>query len=249
MMVVLCAVFFCAALVYASVGFGGGSAYIAILTLAGWPVADVSVVALACNLAVVTGGTWQFARAGHVRLRLLAPFLLTSVPAAALGGAAQVPAGVLRLVTGATLVAASAALAVRGPRRAASDAEAVPARQLWAGGALAGAVLGGLAGVVGIGGGIFLAPALYALGWGTPKQIAAAASGFILVNSLAGLAGKAAVLGGLDLAHAWPLGLAVVAGGQVGSRLGARRWSPLAVRRVTAAVVLVAALNLLRTGG
>ncbi|HEX8298965.1 MAG TPA: sulfite exporter TauE/SafE family protein [Rubricoccaceae bacterium] len=242
---VLAALFFGAALVYASVGFGGGSAYLALLTLWGWPAADVPTVALVCNLVVVTGGSWHFARAGHVRLRLLAPFLLTSVPAAALGGAAHVPAEALRVVTGVSLALAALALAVRVRQRETVPVEAIPAGRLWGGGAAAGALLGGLAGVVGIGGGIFLAPVLYALGWGTPKQIAATASGFILVNSAAGLAGKAAALGGLDVARFWPLALAVIAGGQIGSRLGARRWSPGVVRRVTAAVVFVAAVNLL----
>ena len=243
--VLLAALFFAAALVYASVGFGGGSAYLALLTLWGLPPADVSVVALVCNVVVVTGGSWHFVRAGHARARLLVPFLLTSVPAAALGGTLVVPTDALRLATGLALAAAAVALAVEVRRRAVVPVEAIPARRLWAGGAALGAGLGGLAGVIGIGGGIFLAPALYALGWGTPKQIAATASLFILVNSLAGLAGKAVALGGLDVWAHVPLFVAVLAGGQIGSRLGARRWPPVAVKRVTAAVVLVAAVNLL----
>ena len=241
----LAALFFAAALVYASVGFGGGSAYLALLTLWGLPVADVAAIALVCNVVVVSGGSWQFVRAGHARVRLLVPFLVTSVPAAAIGGSLRVPTDALRLVTGLALGAAAVALAVEVRRRAPVEVEAVPARRLWAGGLVLGALLGGLAGVVGIGGGIFLAPVLYGLGWGAPKQIAAAASLFILVNSLAGLAGKAASVGGLDLWATAPLVAAVLIGGQIGSRLGARRWPPVAVRRVTAAVVMVAALNLL----
>ena len=241
----LAALFFAAALVYASVGFGGGSAYLALLTLWGLPVADVAALALVCNVVVVSGGSWQFVRAGHARARLLVPFLVTSVPAAAIGGSLSVPTDALRLVTGLALAAAAVALAVEVRRRAPVAVEQISTRRLWAAGLGLGAGLGGLAGVVGIGGGIFLAPVLYALGWGAPKQIAAAASLFILVNSLAGLAGKAAAVGGLDLWTALPLVAAVLVGGQIGSRLGARRLPPAVVRRVTAAVVMVAAINLL----
>ena len=245
---VLAVLFFGAALVYASVGFGGGSAYLALLTLAALPAADVPVVALVCNVVVVAGGSWQFVRAGHARARLVVPFLVTSVPAAALAGAATVPVGTLRTVTGLALALAAVAMAVEVRARPVVEVEAIGRARLWAGGAALGAALGGLAGLIGIGGGIFLAPVLYGLGWGTPKQIAAAASVFILINSLAGLAGKASAVGELSVAAYVPLFVAVLAGGQIGSRLGARRWSPAVVKRVTAAVVLVAAVNLLASG-
>jgi hypothetical protein len=242
---VLAGLFFGAALVYASVGFGGGSAYLALLTLAALPVADVPVVALVCNVLVVAGGSWQFVRAGHARARLVVPFLVTSVPAAAIAGAALVPVGTLRTVTGIALAAAAVAMTIEVGTRRSVEVEAIPRARLWTLGAALGAALGGLAGLIGIGGGIFLAPVLYGLGWGTPKQIAAAASVFILVNSLAGLAGKAGAVGALGVAAYAPLFVAVLVGGQIGSRLGARRWSPATVKRVTAAVVLVAAVNLL----
>lgn len=247
----LAVAFFAAALVYASVGFGGGSAYLALLTLvgvplAGIPLAHVAVIALVCNVVVVTGGSWHFVRAGHFRAELLLPFLMASVPAAYLGGRQVLDVEVLRMLTGLALAAAAAPMLVQSRGSDTSAVTTVPRLRLWGVGASLGGLLGGLSGLIGIGGGIFLAPVLHLLGWGTAKQIAAAASLFILINSLAGLAGKAGTLSDpRALVTYAPLVLAVLVGGQVGSRLGARRWPPLVVKRVTAAVVMVAAVNLL----
>src|SRR5690606_35053402 len=158
----LAAAFFAAALVYASVGFGGGSAYLALLTLAGLPLPHVAVVALVCNVVVVAGGSWHFVRAGHFSPGLLLPFLATSVPAAYLGGRHALDVEALRVLTGLALAAAAAAMLVRARGDdGATPPGVIPRVQRWGVGALLGATLGGLAGLIGIGGGIFLAPALH----------------------------------------------------------------------------------------
>ncbi len=246
--------FFGAALLYASVGFGGGTAYLALLSLWGLPLHEVVVLALVCNVVVVAGGSWHFARAGHLELRLAVPILAASVPAAYLGGRIPVDDGPLATVMGGALLLAAVAMALETSRY--GDAEVSPGaaapgagRRSRAGSGILGGVIGGVSGMVGIGGGVFLAPVLHLLRWATPKRIAATASVFILLNSLAGLAGK---LGWMEhpgslLPYA-PLVVAVFLGGQIGSRLGARRLSPRLVRRVTAGVVAVAAVNLLVGG-
>jgi uncharacterized protein len=241
----LAVLFFIAALIYASVGFGGGSAYLALLTLWGIPLQTVAVLALVCNVIVVAGGSWHFIRAGHFSAGLTVPFLVASLPAAYLGGRVRLDAEVLQLIMGAALMAAAVAMLVHR-RRKVETVSTIPSTRLWGGGALLGGSIGGLSGLIGIGGGVFLAPVLHLLEWGTAKQIAATASLFILLNSLAGLAGKLTWLEEPStlLPYAALL-VAVLTGGQIGSRLGARSLSPIVVRRVTAGVVLVAAANLL----
>jgi uncharacterized protein len=247
-MMLLTALFFVAALIYSSVGFGGGSAYLALLTLFGLPLQEVAVLALVCNIVVVAGGSWHFAKAGHLRLDLALPFLLASLPAAFLGGRYFIDTEVLRIVMGWALVIASLALAFE--RRASiRDGAEIPRSRLWPGGILLGGSIGGLSGVVGIGGGVFLAPVLHLLYWGTAKQIAATASVFILLNSIAGLAGKLTwMTSATEISIYFALLLAVAVGGQIGSRAGAQYLLPVTVKRLTALVILVAAMNLLLSG-
>lgn len=234
------------ALVYASAGFGGGSAYLALLTLAGVPLADVAPVALVCNIIVVAGGSWQFVRAGHLRLRLFIPFVLTSLPAAYLGGYFRLEMEALGVLTGLALGGAAALLVLRDAHGRVAPVALPRASLLWPVGIGVGALLGGLSGMIGIGGGIFLAPVLHLLRWGTAQEVAAVASVFILANSVAGLLGQASA--SMEAVSVWaysPLFVAVLAGGQVGSRIGAWRLPARTVRRVTATIVLIAALNLL----
>jgi uncharacterized protein len=242
----LAGLFLLAAVIYSMAGFGGGTAYIAMLALSGVPITHVAVVALLCNVIVVAGGTWRFAGAGHLRPTLLLPFLITSAPSAYIGGRLALEAPTLHLLTGAVLLLAGLALLLSA-RRASDLPEELPTGfAFWSLAAVLGLLLGMLAGVIGIGGGVFLAPILHLLRWGTARQIAATASAFILINSLAGLAGKAAHVADAELLLTYaPLFVAVLLGGQLGSHLGARRLPASALRRITALVVLYAALNLL----
>ena len=243
-MIILTALFFATALLYSAAGFGGGSTYTALLVLAAVDYRAVPIVSLACNIIVVSVGTWRFARGGHLDWRRAWPLFVTSVPAAWLGG---------RLVIGEVLFVGllGAALLVAGLLmlwQPAWQREAAPAStRRWIE-PVAGAGLGFAAGVVGIGGGIFLAPLLYMLRWAPPKRIAATCAAFILVNSLAGLAGQASKgLGaaGAVIGEHVLLFPAVAAGGMIGAWLGSDRLDPKWVRILTAMLILYVAARLL----
>lgn len=235
------------ALLYASVGFGGGSTYNALLVLTGTDYRILPAIALTCNMIVVSGGVWRFARAGHLPARRLMPFLLASIPAAWAGGRLAVPEIVFVGLLGAALLLSG--LHMLRPEPAKSE-DPVPDRTVhWPLSLLTGGSIGLVAGLTGIGGGIFLAPVLYVMGWGTPREIAGAASLFILVNSLSGLTGqltKLSELALLELAQPyWPLLPAVLIGGQIGTWLGARGLAPPRIRQLTALLILYVAARLL----
>ena len=243
-MIILAALFFATALLYSAAGFGGGSTYTALLVLAAVDYRAVPIVSLACNIIVVSVGTWRFARGGHLDWRRAWPLFVTSVPAAWLGG---------RLVIGEVLFVGllGAALLVAGLLmlwQPAWQREATPAStRRWIE-PVAGAGLGFAAGVVGIGGGIFLAPLLYMLRWAPPKRIAATCAAFILVNSLAGLAGQASKgigAAGAVIGEHVLLFPAVAAGGMIGAWLGSDRLDPKWVRILTAWLILYVAARLL----
>jgi uncharacterized protein len=240
----LAALFFVTALVYAAVGFGGGSTYNALLVLAGTDFRAVPVIALACNVLVVTVGSWRFALSGHVDLRRIWPLFIFSIPCAWLGGRLVVAQTVFVGLLAASLLAAGL-LMLWQPLW---EKEAEPRnRSRWLE-AAAGGALGFLAGLVGIGGGIFLAPLLYMLRWGPPKAIAGTCAVFILANSLAGLAGHVAKGSGgaaLEaLAFYWPLFPAVLLGGLIGSIGGSGRLDSKYVRILTALLILYVAARL-----
>ena len=242
-MTYLAAAFFLTALLYASVGFGGGSTYIALLVLAGVGAQLVPVVAPLCNIVVVTGGTIRFARAGLVPWRRVLPLVLVSAPLAYLGGLTPIKQATFIALLGASLLVAGLLLVFQRTRGSASIRETTTIADAGVGGAV-----GYLSGLVGIGGGIFLSPIQHLMRWATPRQMAATASVFILVNSLAGLAGQLTKLGtaGLtSLAPYWPLLLAVLLGGQIGTHAGIRLFSEPVVRRGTGILIVAISIQLL----
>ncbi len=233
------------AVCYAMVGFGGGSSYLALLAMSDLDHDLWRPIALICNLAVVSGGTYLYVKRGHFSPRLFVPFVVSSVPAAWLGGMIRLERTLFLVLLGGCLLLAGVRMLV-DRRLKAQNARKLEAKQAWAVGLPAGALLGGVSGLVGIGGGIFLAPILYMLGWGKPKQIAATSSAFILVNSLAALGGYLVDHGGLALPDTvWALPLAVLVAGQVGSRLGSGLLPAGVVRALTAVLVLVVGSRLL----
>lgn len=243
----LALLFFVTAVLYASVGFGGGSTYNALLVLADTDYRVLPSIALACNLIVVTGGVWQYRRSGDLNLKFALPFIALSIPMAWFGGTVPIERETFVMFLGLSLLAAGIAMWFQAPESKASP----PGSPLvnWFVGLPVGAATGFLAGMVGIGGGIFLAPCLHLLRLADPKRIAATASFFIMVNSIAGLVGQTMKQG--TTAHlaqltdyVW-LGVAVLIGGQVGSRLSTRMLSKRIVKRLTAVLVLYAAGRLL----
>ena len=235
--------FFGTALLYASVGFGGGSTYSALLALVGTDYRILPIISLCCNVVVVTGGTIRFARAGEMPWKRALAVSLVAAPLAFLGGLTPIREGAFLTLLGASL--GFAALALLLP--IAKDG-AVKPQPRWAM-PLAAAPLGYLAGLVGIGGGIFLAPLLHLTRWDGARRIAATASLFILINSLAGLGGQLAKSGpdafGAALTGSLPLLVAVVIGGQIGSFLALRHLPTQVIRWLTAGLTGWVGLRLL----
>lgn len=242
-MIWLAAAFFATALLYASVGYGGGSTYNALLALSGVDYRLLPTIALACNIVVVTGGSIRFARAGITPWRGAALLTAIAAPAAFLGGLTPIgESAFLTLLGGSLVLTALTMLLPVGER------EGRPSRAArWM--PLAAAPIGYLAGLVGIGGGIFLAPLLHLTRWNSARAIAAAASLFILVNSLFGLGGQLLKSGPDRLASAVSLGLplllAVAVGGQIGSLMAARLLPTRWIRWLTAALSLWVGARLL----
>jgi uncharacterized membrane protein YfcA len=238
--IILIISFFAIALIYASVGFGGGSSYLALLAVMGVHFETIRPTALLCNIIVVTGGTLLFYTDGKLDIKKSWPFIVASVPLAFLGAYWKISESLFFVILGIALIAAALLLWIK-PETSTSE----KSNYLLLNSALGGSV-GFLSGLVGIGGGIFLSPILHLINWDNAKKISALASLFILVNSISGLAGLIARSATIDLQFVIPLAVAVLAGGQIGSRLGARKFNPLYIKRITAILMLVAGINILK---
>lgn len=236
--------FLVTALLYASVGFGGGSTYSALLALSGLDYRLLPLVSLACNIAVVTGSSIRFARAGITPWRKALLIVALGAPASFLGGLTPIKEATFLTLLGASLVLTAITMLV--PLQENEDGAPTRFARLMP---LVAAPLGYFAGLVGIGGGIFLAPLLHLARWHEARGIAATASLFILLNSLFGLAGQMLKNGpgllGAALGASLPLLIAVVIGGQIGSLLAARLLPPKYIRLLTALLVAVVGVRLL----
>jgi len=219
------------AFLYSSVGHAGASGYIAAMSLAGLAPEAIRPVALLLNVLVAAIATVQFARARRFAWELFWPFALTAAPFAFAGGRAALPARAFELLVGGLLLASALWLL----RRPADTDAAPPPRPLALG---AGAGIGLLAGLTGTGGGIFLTPLLLLARWARAQTAAGVTAPFVLVNSLAGLAGNWSATREVPVL-ALPLAAAVALGGVAGATLGSRRLPPVATMRVLA-VLLVA---------
>ena len=231
-----------AAFGYASVGHGGASAYLAAMALTGVAPQEMRPIALALNVLVSSLATWKFYRAGHFRWRLFWPFALVSIPFAYAGGAITLPSQAYKVLVGAVLLYAAWELwrsAGAGDELRAVREPPLPSAMLL------GAAMGMLAGLTGVGGGIFLSPLLLMLGWAGTKQTSAVAAPFILVNSLAGLAAIVAARGPALPDYAWLLVPAVLVGGWLGAEYGSRRFANPVVRRVLAVVLALAGAKMI----
>lgn len=236
--------FFLTALLYAAVGFGGGSTYAALLALSGLNYRLLPLVALACNIVVVAGGTIRFARANVMPWRGAIALTALAAPAALIGGLTPIDQATFMFLLGASLILTGAAMLIPVSEQVTGEASAI-ARFM----PVFAAPLGYLAGLVGIGGGIFLAPLLHLTRWNNARAIAATASFFILVNSLFGLAGQLLKQGpgafGGAVGAALPLLIAVAIGGQIGSLMAVKMLPKRWIRWLTAALVMVVGLRLL----
>lgn len=240
--------FFAVAFVYAAVGHGGASGYLAVMSFFSFPHEQMASSALVLNLLVAGTAFLHFRQAGHFSLKLVVPFLLTSVPLSFLGGTLKISS--VQYSLGLSVVLCYAALYMMA--QAAMKKEPARYRPIsWPIAIAAGAVIGLVSGVIGVGGGIFLSPLILLLRWGNPKETAAASALFIFVNSFSGLMGRAAH-GALELAgtgHFLPAVAMAFTGGLLGSFSGARFFSFRALRFLLALVLFLAAAKLLGLWG
>lgn len=243
-MPLLVAAFFVTALLYAAVGFGGGSTYAALLALSGLDYRLLPVLALACNIVVVAGSSVRFARAKVTPWRGAIMLTALAAPAALLGGLTPIGREAFLTLLGASLLLTGVTMLLP-----VSEGDGAQPHRFARLAPFAAAPLGYLAGLVGIGGGIFLAPLLHLTRWNSARAIAATASFFILVNSLFGLAGQllkngSDLLGGA-LHDGLALLVAVAIGGQIGSLMALRFLPQRAIRWLTAALVIWVGARLL----
>lgn len=230
------------AFLYSSVGFGGGSGYLAAMSLFAISTQLIASTALTLNILAASVAFLTYWQSGYFEATLLWPFLLTSIPASFLGGYLHLPDAVYLLILYVALAYVGVQLLLWDRTRHRSTG---PRRFSWVAILVSGFLIGLLSGMVGLGGGIFLSPLLVLTGWGTPKQAAASSAGFIVVNSASGLLGR--VLGGTFLLGTLGMALlpAGLAGALIGSRLGAHYLSGPFLRRVLGVILLLTVLSYL----
>lgn len=230
---------FLVALVYSSVGHGGASGYLAVLALCGFSPQEMAPSALTLNLLVAGTAFWAFWRNGFFSWRLFWPFALSSIPMAFVGGFIAVPPFIYGWLLMISLLFAALRL-VFVQKHGSSAVCEIPALNV---ALLVGASVGLLSGMVGVGGGIFLSPLLILMRWADAKQTAAMSACFIWVNSASGLIGHVS-RGGFQAFNMWPLVVAAFLGGLLGSQLGARTFNRVALCRVLALVLAMAAFKM-----
>lgn len=246
MLNILPILFIAVSCLYSMAGFGGGSTYIALLAISGLPLAIIPIISLTCNLIVTSQGSILLIKRGHAQWSILVPLLVGSIPAAFLGGAWRLPQETfLGILAAALTIAGLAMLAQNVLYKRKTEKVQQPKPIILAG---AGVALGLLAGVTGIGGGIYLAPVMHLFGWARAHTIATCTSLFIALNSVAGLLGQL-TKGGQLLSEAplWILigcPIAVVIGGRLGSYLLTNKLPQARVRLITAIVILMVSVRL-----
>ena len=235
--------FFATSAIYSSVGFGGGSTYLALLLLWGIPFTIFPVIALSCNIIVVTGNCINYSRAGNLDLKFLAPYLVGSIPMAFIGGALSIEKELFEILLFIILLLAGLFLLINF--KTFDDNEENCRKIPLTLSLLIGGILGFVSGVVGIGGGIFLSPILFLLRAAKTKIIITTASVFILINSLSGIIGQLTKNQVLEeIINYWPLLIAVLIGGQIGNFLNIKILPTKILALTTSALVLFVAVRM-----
>ncbi len=235
--------FFTVAILYSSVGFGGGSSYLAILALTGLVFTQIRATALLCNIVVVTGNVILYTYHKKYVWKKVIPLILFSIPFAFLGGYLRIDQTFFFILLGTTLLFAAITMWVSKHLNSSKENTTNLSVSKNAG---YGGVIGFISGMVGIGGGIFLAPLLHLTNWDTPKKIAATASLFILVNSIAGLGGQYL---NPEFTIDWKLTtillITVFIGGQIGSRMSNQLFNPIQLKKATAVLIAFVSIRIL----
>lgn len=236
------ALFFIVAVAYSSVGLGGGSSYTALMAIAVIDTLVIPMISLTLNLIVTTVGSYNFVRNKHARIRLIAPFLISSIPMAYIGGALKLPKEVFYWLLLSSLLIMVARIYFW---RDTVIKLKLSHRKKIAISLVAGSLLGLLAGIIGIGGGIYLVPLIIILGLGTEKEAAACGAIFIWLNSMSGMLSRLQY-NSIDLTNYIPLLIAVLVGGSAGSFMGSFKLSPIVMEKILGGVLIVAILILIR---
>ena len=242
-MIILTIFFFITAIFYSSIGFGGGSTYLALMLIWDVPFYIFPIIALICNIIVVTGNSINFLRTKNINLNLLTPYLIGSVPFAFFGASISIDKGLFEILLFLILLIAGIFLLIGSKS---FNKDQIVIRQVSKViSILIGSIIGFISGLVGIGGGIFLSPILFLLKAGYPKHITSTASLFILINSMFGVAGqltKDIVLN--EFLNYWPLFVAVLIGGQIGSFLNIKFLSNKVLALMTSFLVIFVAIRM-----
>ena len=242
-MIILPILFFITSILYSSVGFGGGSTYLALLLIWGIPYYIFPVIALICNIIVVSGNSINYSRAGNFNLKLLAPYLVGSVPFAFIGGSIIIEKELFEVLLFLVLSIAGVSLLIQN--KSFEDRKIKYNQPSIYLSFFIGSLLGLISGIVGIGGGIFLSPILFLLKAAPPKQIVTTASFFILINSISGVLGQLTKDSVHDqILNYWLLFLVVFLGGQIGNFINLKIFSNRSLALVTACLVIFVAIRM-----
>ena len=242
-MIILSILFFVTALIYSSIGFGGGSTYLAILLIWGVPYTIFPVIALVCNIIVVSGNSINFIRSKNININLLFPYLIGSIPFAFIGGSITIEKSLFEILLFCILLVAGIFLLIESKSFNKEQIKINKIPRLIS--ISIGSIIGFMSGLVGIGGGIFLSPLLFLMKAGYSRHITSSASLFILINSIFGIAGQLTKDQVLDqVTNYWPLFLAVLIGGQIGSLLNIKFLSNKILALLTSFLVIFVAIRM-----
>ena len=242
-MIILSILFFVTALIYSSVGFGGGSTYLVILLIWGVPYTIFPVIALVCNIIVVSGNSINFIRSKNINFNLLFPYLIGSIPFAFIGGSITIEKSLFEILLFCVLLVAGIFLLIESKSFNKEQIKINKIPRLVS--ISIGSIIGFMSGIVGIGGGIFLSPFLFLMKAGYPRHITSSASLFILINSIFGIAGQLTKDQVLDqVITYWPLFLSVLIGGQIGSLLNIKFLSNKILALLTSFLVIFVAIRM-----
>jgi len=242
-MTLLAILFFITAILYSSVGFGGGSTYLALLIIWKIPYFIFPIIALFCNVIVVSGNCYNYIRAGNLNLKLLLPYLIGSIPMAYIGGLLPIEKKLFEILIFFVLILAGFLLLLNF--KSYDDNEQSYKKVPFVISIFIGSVLGFISGIVGIGGGIFLSPILFLIRADKPKNIVTAASLFILINSISGIAGQLTKNSVLEeVINYWYLFAVVLLGGQIGNYLNLKIIPAKVLALLTSLLIIFVAIRM-----
>ena len=242
-MIILSIFFFITAILYSSVGFGGGSTYLALMLIWELPYYIIPILALFCNIIVVSGNSINYLRSGNINLRLLIPYLIGSIPFAFFGASISIEKNLFEILLFFVLAIAGVFLFIESKTLNSDKFEIKKVSKILS--ILIGSIIGFVSGIVGIGGGIFLSPILFLLKAGYPKHITSTASLFILINSIFGVTGQLTKNIVFDeFLNFWPLFLCVLIGGQIGNYLNIKFLSNKTLALITSLLVIFVAIRM-----